>query len=138
MTDDIVAVNSMLYVKSVVTMSGGEESISATGFARESESKKGMDESQITGSASSYARKYAFCGLFAIDGEKDADSRDNNDDVGTITEDQVTELHAIISDNDIDNKAFLKYMNAPSIEAILSKDYAKAKAALDKKIKGAK
>ncbi|HSH67485.1 MAG TPA: ERF family protein, partial [Bacteroidia bacterium] len=48
-----------------------------TAFAREPESKKGMDESQITGASSSYARKYALNGLFAIDDNKDADTMDN-------------------------------------------------------------
>jgi hypothetical protein len=51
-----------------------ELAISATAFAREAEAKKGMDEAQITGSASSYARKYALNGLFAIDDTKDPDA----------------------------------------------------------------
>ena len=50
---------------------------SNTAYAREDDSKKGMDASQITGSTSSYARKYALNGLFCIDDVKDADSRDN-------------------------------------------------------------
>lgn len=65
------------YVKSTVTLINSEkpeEKISVTGFARESESKKGMDESQITGTASSYARKYALNGLYAIDDTKDSDT----------------------------------------------------------------
>lgn len=53
------------------------EVISTTAFAREAYNKKGMDESQITGAASSYARKYALNGLFAIDDTKDADTQDN-------------------------------------------------------------
>ena len=65
------------YVKSTVTLINSEkpeEKISVTAFARESESKKGMDESQITGTASSYARKYALNGLYAIDDTKDSDT----------------------------------------------------------------
>lgn len=53
------------------------ESIEATAYAREAESKKGSDVSQVTGMASTYARKYALCGLFSIDGQDDADSMDN-------------------------------------------------------------
>ena len=53
-----------------------DDCIKATAFAREAESKKGMDESQITGAASSYARKYALNGLFLLDDTKDADSNE--------------------------------------------------------------
>jgi len=73
LTDSIELVGDRVYVKAVATMSDGKQSISSTGFAREPESKKGMDESQITGAASSYARKYALNALFMIDDSKDAD-----------------------------------------------------------------
>lgn len=73
-SDDIVAVGDRVYVKATATISNGKESVSVTAFAREEEAKKGMDASQITGAASSYARKYAMCGLFLIDGAKDADA----------------------------------------------------------------
>ena len=64
-------------MKAIATLTDGENSISNTGFARESLTKKGMDDSQVTGSTSSYARKYALNGLFCIDDTKDADSMDN-------------------------------------------------------------
>lgn len=84
-SDEIVCVNEMNYIKSTATLSNGsDESISVTGWARESVQKKGMDDSQITGSTSSYARKYAMNGLFAIDDTKDADSMDNSNHV-TVT-----------------------------------------------------
>lgn len=72
----IVKENLWSYIESTVTFVDIEsgESVTATAFARESESKKGMDVSQITGSASSYARKYALNGLFLIDDTKDADT----------------------------------------------------------------
>lgn len=73
-SDDIVEVGGRVYVKATATLSDGEETISTSAFAREAETKKGMDDSQITGSASSYARKYALNGLFAIDDTKDADA----------------------------------------------------------------
>ena len=69
--------NGMNYIKATATFSDGNDSISATGWAREPVQKKGMDDSQITGATSSYARKYACNGLFAIDDTKDADSMDN-------------------------------------------------------------
>ena len=73
-TDDIALIGERYYIKATATVSDGENSVSTTAFAREAELKKGMDESQITGSASSYARKYAMNGLFAIDDNKYADT----------------------------------------------------------------
>jgi hypothetical protein len=73
-SDDIVEVGGRVYVKATASLSSGSGSVSTTAFARESETKKGMDDSQITGSASSYARKYALNGLFCIDDTKDADA----------------------------------------------------------------
>lgn len=77
-SDDIVVVGNRIYVKATVTLrnSSGEE-VTTTAFAREEETKKGMDASQVTGATSSYARKYALNGLFCIDDTKDADSMDN-------------------------------------------------------------
>lgn len=62
-----------IYVECTVTISDGKTSESASGMAREEETKKGMDGSQITGAAMSYAKKYALGNLFAIDDTKDAD-----------------------------------------------------------------
>ena len=75
--DDVVMVGDRTYIKATATITDGENSLSNTAFARESLTKKGMDDSQITGTASSYARKYALNGLFLIDDTKDADSMDN-------------------------------------------------------------
>ena len=69
------------YVKSTACLSDGVNVIQNTAFAREEDNKKGMDASQITGSASSYARKYALNGLFAIDDTQDADGKDNTKDL---------------------------------------------------------
>lgn len=74
LSDDVIAVGNRVYVKATATVTDGAESVSNTAFAREAESKKGMDDSQVTGTASSYARKYALNGLFAIDDTKDADT----------------------------------------------------------------
>ena len=72
----VVKENGWAYIESTATFVDIEtgESISTTAFAREAENKKGMDASQITGSASSYARKYALNGLFLIDDAVDPDS----------------------------------------------------------------
>lgn len=72
--DDIVPVGDRYYIKATCTFCVGDETISNSALAREEESKKGMDGSQITGTASSYARKYALNGLFLIDDTKDADT----------------------------------------------------------------
>ena len=74
-TDDIVMVGSRIYVKATATIKNEKgEYETSTGWAREEEAKKGMDGSQITGASSSYARKYALNGLFAIDDNADSDT----------------------------------------------------------------
>lgn len=79
LSDEIVEVGGRVYVKATATIKTETEteSVSVTAYARETEARKGMDEAQITGAASSYARKYALSGLFAIDDTKDADTMDN-------------------------------------------------------------
>ena len=78
-TDEVTDVGGRIYVKATARLTDGKDAMTATAFAREAESRKGMDESQITGSTSSYARKYALNGLFLIDDNKDADSQDNSE-----------------------------------------------------------
>lgn len=73
-TDEIVLIGERYYVKATATITNGTINFNSSAFAREEETRKGMDGSQVTGSASSYARKYALNGLFAIDDTKDADS----------------------------------------------------------------
>ena len=73
LSDEIVEVGSRVYVKAKAIIFYKSENILCFGYAREEETKKGMDGSQITGSASSYARKYALNGLFLIDDTKDSD-----------------------------------------------------------------
>lgn len=71
--DEIMLVGDRYYIKATAILQNGTETISVSAYAREPNSKKGMDEAQITGSTSSYARKYALNGLFAIDDTKDSD-----------------------------------------------------------------
>lgn len=73
-SDELVLIGERYYVKATAKVVDGNETIEVTAYAREEENKKGMDASQITGTASSYARKYALNGLFCIDDTKDADT----------------------------------------------------------------
>lgn len=75
LSDDIINIGDRFYIRACASVMGYGKTIESTcAYAREPESKKGMDESQITGTASSYARKYALNGLLAIDDTKDADT----------------------------------------------------------------
>lgn len=74
-SDEIELIGDRHYVKATVTVQGeNSESVQVSAYAREALNKKGMDESQITGTASSYARKYALNGMWAIDDTKDSDT----------------------------------------------------------------
>ena len=76
-SDEMVMLGDRFYVKAIAILKVGDEQVKVEAYAREALDKKGMDESQITGAASSYARKYALNGLFLIDDTKDADTKDN-------------------------------------------------------------
>lgn len=112
-SDEIVQVADRVYVKATAMLideSNEELPIKVYGWAREEEVKKGMDAAQITGSASSYARKYALNGLFAIDDTKDADStNEHKDEVG---EEKRMKLIALLEntiwDESLKNKQAIK------------------------------
>ena len=77
-TDDVVLVGDRVYVKATATFIDKDgKVIQSSAFAREPLARKGMDEAQVTGATSSYARKYALNGLFLIDDNKDADTDEN-------------------------------------------------------------
>lgn len=81
---DIIQVGERVYVKALATLTDihSDEQISVKAFAREAQMRKGMDEAQVTGSSTSYARKYALNGLYLIDEtESDYDSQDNRNNV---------------------------------------------------------
>lgn len=95
-SDDIVEIGGRVYVKATATLTDGKEVYGAVGYAREEESKKGMDGSQVTGAASSYARKYALNGLFAIDDTKDSDNTNDHrkkQEIKKETKEVLTESH---------------------------------------------
>ena len=74
LNDKPIVVGDRTYIEATATLTDGKDSITVTAYARESEHKKGMDSSQVTGATSSYARKYALNGLYLIDDTKDADT----------------------------------------------------------------
>lgn len=74
LSDSVEQVGERFYIKATARITNGTDTLEVSAYAREEETKKGMDESQITGTASSYARKYALNGLFCIDDTKDADT----------------------------------------------------------------
>jgi len=79
-TEKDTKINSVLsgiYIKSTATLSNGYHSISASSSVKESTDKSGLDDPQISGIATSYARKYALCGLLGIDGSDDADEHND-------------------------------------------------------------
>lgn len=75
--DEVEQTGDRIYIRATATLTDGERSLSNSALAREPLDKKGMDASQVTGMASSYARKYALNGLLCIDDAKDADTMDN-------------------------------------------------------------
>lgn len=118
LSDEVVAVGDRIYVKATAAVTDGTDSREALGHACEPAQKKGMDSSQITGAASSYARKYALNGLFCIDDSKDADT------LGTITvtPEQVKKIKGRIETTGANEEKFLDYIRkahgAESIEEI--------------------
>lgn len=82
-TDELVQIGERYYIKAIAILTDidGNQQITNTAYAREEETKKGMDGSQITGASSSYARKYALNGLFLIDDQKDSDTTNKGDEI---------------------------------------------------------
>lgn len=88
LSDEVVSIGNRFYIKATARISNGTEVYESIAYAREEEVKKGMDGSQVTGAASSYARKYALNGLFAIDDTADSDAT-NKHEVPTEDEKQI-------------------------------------------------
>lgn len=109
-TDEIVEHTDRIYVKATATLHWNGETISATASAREPLTKKGMDEAQITGATSSYARKYALNGLFAIDDTKDADNFDNTQGDTPIDKQNIMVIESLAKETETDiNKLLANY-----------------------------
>lgn len=120
--DDVVVVGDRFYIKAIATLfdsESGDIIAQTAAFAREPIAKKGMDDSQITGAASSYARKYALNGLFCIDDTKDADTMDNRDDSKKIAV-MKSKIKTLLDDIDptVDTSAYTRYKDIESIDEL--------------------
>lgn len=130
-SDDIIEVGGRIYVKATCRFSDGESKTEVTAYAREPESKKGMDEPQITGTASSYARKYALNGLFLIDDTKDADSNEYQqqtrpnpppaEKVPMITAEQINEITELVQKTGADSSAIMAYYKVQNVGQMTAK-----------------
>jgi hypothetical protein len=126
--DDIVEKGNRFYIKATVTLRDieSDEIITTSAFAREEETKKGMDASQITGSTSSYARKYALNGMFKIDDEKDSDATNTHGKEESLpkrsenaSQSDIIQIQKLYTKEEIDK--VLKHYNA-SVLSDLPKD----------------
>lgn len=133
-TDELIQIGERYYIKAIATLSDTEEEkqINNIAYARESENKKGMDDSQVTGATSSYARKYALNGLFCIDDTKDADTDEYTEQNNLSEEDKkissrlAESLMLSIKNNNIQEeqvKAVLAKYNYKEISEIMSSKY---------------
>nr|DAM13934.1 MAG TPA: ERF superfamily protein [Caudoviricetes sp.] len=132
LTDEIVEMGGRNYIKSiarVIEMETGKDFFTVA-FAREDETKKGMDGSQISGCASSYARKYALNGLFCIDDTKDADTLDNRSEVQLATQKQQNELEVLCQKTGSDLKKVLAWVHCQNIKELTVPAWQRAVAGL--------
>lgn len=104
LSDEIVEIGGRFYIKATASISNGTETFSSSAFAREEESRKGADGAQITGAASSYARKYALNGLFAIDDTRDSDATNTHEITDVPTEEERQMLRNLVYSSDLNNE----------------------------------
>lgn len=143
LTDSIELIGERYYVKATARVSDGTKAVEVTALAREDLDKKGMDGSQITGTASSYARKYALNGLFCIDDTKDADideytaktqdpdakkdaEKKKELETTAISAAEAKTLKGLIEMTGTDEKKLLKSYKAATIEALTKAQWAQA------------
>lgn len=146
LTDNIELIGERYYIKATARVTDETKSVEVTAFAREDLDKKGMDGSQITGTASSYARKYALNGLFCIDDTKDADTDEYAAKMGkgkdadakkdadkkrelettAISANEAKTLKELISITGTDEKKLLKSYKAATVEALTKAQWAQA------------
>ena len=146
LSDEIVAVGERYYVKATATIcSDANEVLSVSAFARESLDKKGMDDSQITGTASSYARKYALNGLFLLDDTKDADTDEYRTESKEkakeqlVSKEQLEELQQLCREANREEAYIAKSMGVNALAELPADKFNKVRKGLvDIKMKGAK
>ena len=129
--DDVIERGGRCYVEATATLHTPKGEISCKASAREQETKKGMDAAQITGSCSTYARKYALCGLLAVDdGSKDPDSKKNYD---MITAGQVKNIEALAEAKGSDIYDICAYYKVNSLSELTAQEYGECLNMLNKK-----
>lgn len=128
--EDLVLVGDRFYIKAIATITNGKESISATAFARESNSKKGMDEAMVTISTSSYASKSAMQKLFMLDDTSNTHEVDAQDNTATTA---TSNINKLIKDKKVDKVEFLKYFKVNAVSELNYDNQQKAIAMLQKK-----
>ncbi|MBU0959483.1 MAG: ERF family protein [Nanoarchaeota archaeon] len=137
-TDGLLQVGDRYYVQAVVTLTDidSKEVLTVTAYAREATTKKGMDESQITGATSSYARKCALGGMFLIDDNKDADTKDNTDKTsenGYINDKQLGQLRDMMADKNVQEAKFSIFLKVDSLDMLPKTQFNQAFQALKSK-----
>jgi len=133
-SDDLYDVDGRLFVKATATISDGETALSSTGYAELDSARKGMSMEQISGSASSYARKYALAGLLCLDASEDSDSHQARHTVQVITATQAKKLESLLTQTGSDKGKFLNWLGVDKVEDIPKIDFIKAKTVLENKM----
>ena len=122
LSDEIVQVGDWNYVKATATIGHATSSAlfneTATAYARETEAKKGMDAAQITGAASSYARKYALNGLFAIDDTRDADAQKPVDPNEPMPNQMLDDIKRLLEEAAVDVEKFLEWARVNTLHEL--------------------
>lgn len=127
LSDDVKIIQDRIYITATATISDGDSNISVSALAREPLTQKGMSDSQVTVSTSSYARKTALNGLFCLDDTKDTDSDDNT------TSTAIETINKLIKTKKIDLVAFLKYYKVAAVSELNFEQQQLAIEALNKK-----
>lgn len=120
-TDDVINLGERYYIKATATISCGKETVSVTAYAREAAEKKGYDAAQLTGSCSSYARKYALNGLFLIDDAKDIDSDNSSDTRPEVKEVKISDIKSAKQEPDVElQAAIIEIQSSKTVESLKS------------------
>ena len=131
LSDSVEEIGERVYIKATATLIDVEEKsefnkIEVSAYAREQSQKKGMDESQVTGATSSYARKYCLNGLFLLDDTKDPDSNEYHEQTNRITyatQKQITALRGFLKKKGISDEDALKVAGIKSFDKVTSEQY---------------
>ena len=139
-SDEIVLIGDRFYIKATATLTDIEsgEKVSTNAFAREELDRKGMDAPQLTGSSSSYSRKYALNGLFCIDDTKDADAlaaQDEQEEAKseTVTAKQVADLQALAKKKGVTIESIVNGYKLKTLQDISPQQWAQAMNGLSKR-----